>query len=206
MASIRDVLDAAVIDRLMSVGGGGSGRPEAAVQDAATGAPTAGDEHTKSSDPGHVPVPQRRESARSRSGNRQVSVPPQGSRQLDKAHADVAAVARRLAELTRLMSKSPGLPFLVATRRKHQLMRDNTRTKARLIKMRARTRDRSPELGRAIAHAREVERRIQALVIPSPPPPHRLPAGRALSPPRQLRPNTPGPDSPNYYQDPINSK
>lgn len=205
MANLRDLLDAATFDQLKALGGEQIAKPHQGPPPKvpAASSPPQG---SRPSELGHVPSLTRRRAVSSDLARRQAAVPPQSSPQLEWARGRVADIERRLAELSRLANKSPRANALFLTRTKNELLRDIAAVQKRLGRQRSPKRDGGPALGRALAQARQVEQRIRDVVIPSPPPAQQLPAGRALSPPRELRANTPGPDSPDYYQDPVNSK
>jgi hypothetical protein len=206
VANLRDLLDAAAYDRLQALASENSTASPDAVSGTVAVPRDEASRRGRVSESGHVPLP-RSQSARSATRSRphqNLDALPQ--RRIEKVRQQIDDVERRLGELIVLTQRSPGPHLLFVARTKHELIRDITAAKKRLATIKTSSGGGKREVARTVARAREVESRIRGFVIIDPRPAPSPVRGRALLPPRPLPPTTPGPDSPNYYQDPVNSK
>lgn len=139
---------------------------------------------------------------------RNITPPPpltQTRRRIEKISMQIDDAERRLGELNRVITLSPGPHSVFVARTKHELVRDLTSARNRLLKIQTRARDINTELRREIDRPRRLEGRVSRITVKPSSAPRSSP-GRALLPQQRVPQATRGPDSPNYYEDPVNSK
>lgn len=205
MPSMRELLDQSVYNQLRAMAAEGAATPPGDQQKKLTVTPPAGrrdrrEPGSTASDrtgrqPGTEVVHQR---------GQERSVVPQQRRPIDRVVKQIDDLELRLLELTALTRQSPRPNAVHLLKIKHALTRDLDLIRSSLLGFRISSEDGRQERHQAFKRVSAAHDRLSRIAIPG------SPRGQAnytaIRPPTPLPVSTPGPASPNYYQDPINSK